>query len=84
MMQFSDDNYGEKRAVEKLFQCIPEKYKQTTRSIEFLCDIYTMSIEEAIDHLNIINDDEPQPLLRSITRADGLQCSTLRWRMVFL
>jgi hypothetical protein len=31
MMQFSDDTYGEERAVEKLFRCIPEKYKQITR-----------------------------------------------------
>jgi hypothetical protein len=27
MMQFGDDTYGEERAVEKLFRCIPEKYK---------------------------------------------------------
>jgi hypothetical protein len=27
MMQFDDDTYGEERAIEKLFRCIPEKYK---------------------------------------------------------
>jgi hypothetical protein len=27
MVQFGDDNYDEERAVEKLFCCIPEKYK---------------------------------------------------------
>jgi hypothetical protein len=27
MVQFSDDTYDKKRAVEKLFQCIPEKHK---------------------------------------------------------
>jgi hypothetical protein len=27
MVQFSNDTYGEERAVEKLFRCIPEKYK---------------------------------------------------------
>jgi hypothetical protein len=27
MVQFGDDTYGEERAVEKLFRCIPEKYK---------------------------------------------------------
>jgi hypothetical protein len=27
MVQFGDDTYGEERAVEKLFWCIPEKYK---------------------------------------------------------
>jgi phenylalanine-4-hydroxylase len=36
MVQFSDDTYGEERAVKKLFRCIPEKYKQITRSIESL------------------------------------------------
>jgi hypothetical protein len=34
MVQFGDDTYGDERAVEKLFQCIPEKYKQIARSIE--------------------------------------------------
>jgi hypothetical protein len=27
MVQFSDDTSNEERAVEKLFRCIPEKYK---------------------------------------------------------
>jgi phenylalanine-4-hydroxylase len=27
MVQFNDDTYGEERAIEKLFRCIPEKYK---------------------------------------------------------
>ena len=27
MVQFGDDTYGEERAVEKLFRCVPEKYK---------------------------------------------------------
>jgi hypothetical protein len=31
-VQFGDDTYGEERAVEKLFRCIPEKYKQIARS----------------------------------------------------
>jgi regulator of replication initiation timing len=33
-VQFGDDTYGEERAVEKLFRCIPKKYKQIARSIE--------------------------------------------------
>jgi hypothetical protein len=45
MMQFGDVTYGEERAVEKLFRCIPEKYKQITRSIESLLDLSMMSIE---------------------------------------
>ena len=48
MVQFGDDTYGEERAVEKLFRCVPEKYKQMARSIESLLDLFTMSIEEAI------------------------------------
>jgi hypothetical protein len=67
MVQFSDDTYGEERAIEKLFRCIPEKYKQIARSIESLLDLYTMSIEEAIGHLKVIDGDEPQPLSGPIT-----------------
>jgi hypothetical protein len=62
MVQFGDDTYGEERAIEKLFRCIPEKYKQIARSIESLLDLSTMSIEEAIGHLKVVDGDEPQPL----------------------
>jgi hypothetical protein len=62
MVQFSDDTYDEERAVEKLFLCNPEKFKQITRLIEFLLDLFMMSIEEAIGHLKVVDDDEPQPL----------------------
>jgi hypothetical protein len=67
MVQFSDDTYGEERAVEKLFRCILEKYKQIARSIESLLDLFTMSIEEMIGRLKIVDDDEPRPLSGSIT-----------------
>jgi hypothetical protein len=67
MVQFGDDTYGEEKAIEKLFRCIPEKYKQITRSIKSLLDLSTMSIEEAIGHLKVIDGDEPQPLSGSIT-----------------
>jgi hypothetical protein len=50
IVQFGDDTYSEERAVEKLFCCIPEKYKQIARSIESLLDLSTMSIEETIGH----------------------------------
>jgi hypothetical protein len=62
MVQFGDDTYDEERAVEKLFQCIPEKYKQIARSIESLLDLSTMSIEEAIGRLKVVDGDKPQPL----------------------
>jgi hypothetical protein len=67
MVQLGDDTYDDERAVEKLFRCIPKKYNQIARSIKSLLDLSTMSIEEAIGHLNVIDGDEPQPLLRPIT-----------------
>jgi hypothetical protein len=72
MVQFGDDTYDEERAVEKLFRCIPEKYKQITRSIESLLDLSTMSIEEAIGRLKVIDGDEPQPLSGPITVSGKL------------
>jgi hypothetical protein len=53
--------------VEKLFCCIPEKYKQIARSIESLLDLSTMSIEEVIRHLKFVDDDEPRSLSRPTT-----------------
>jgi hypothetical protein len=70
MVQFGDDTYDEKRVVEKLFRCIPEKYKQIARSIESLLDLSAMSIEEAIGCLKVVDGDEPQPLSGPIT-VDG-------------
>jgi hypothetical protein len=67
MVQFSDDTYSEERVVEKLFRCIPEKYKQIARSIESLLDLSTMSIEEAIGRLKVVDGDKPQPLSGPIT-----------------
>jgi hypothetical protein len=67
MVQFGDDTYDEERAVGKLFRCIPEKYKQITRLIESLLDLSTMSIEEAIGRLKVVDGDEPQPLSGYIT-----------------
>jgi hypothetical protein len=67
MVQFGDDTYDEERAVEKLFCCILEKYNQIARSIESLLDLSTMSIEEAIGRLKVVNDDESQHLLGPIT-----------------
>jgi hypothetical protein len=67
MVQFGDDTYGEERAVEKLFRCIPEKYKQIAHSIKSLLDLSTMSIEEAICRLKVVDGDEPRPLSGPIT-----------------
>jgi hypothetical protein len=67
MVQFGDNTYDEERAIEKLFCCIPKKYKQIARSIESLLDLSTMTIEEAIGHLKVIDGDGPQTLSRPIT-----------------
>jgi hypothetical protein len=67
LVQFGDDTYGEERAVEKLFWCIPEKYKHIARSIESLLDLSTIPIEEAIGRLKVVDGDEPQPLSGPIT-----------------
>jgi hypothetical protein len=79
LVQFSDDTYDEKRVVEKLFCCIPEKYKQIARSIESLLDLSTMSIEEAIGHFKVVDSDEPQPLSRPITVGGKLHLTREQW-----
>jgi hypothetical protein len=59
LVQFSDDTYSEERAIDKLFRCIPEKYKQIARLIESLLDLYMVLIEEMIGRLKVVNGDEP-------------------------
>jgi hypothetical protein len=79
MVQFGNDTDGEERAVEKLFRCIPEKYKQIARSIESLLDLSTMSIEEAIGRLKVVDGDEPQPLSGSITVGGKVHLTREQW-----
>jgi hypothetical protein len=79
MVQFGDDTYDEERAVEKLFRCIPEKYKQIARSIESLLDLSTMTIEEAIGRLKVVDDDEPHALSRPITIGGKLHLTREQW-----
>jgi hypothetical protein len=79
MVQFGDDTYGEERAVEKLFRCIPEKYKRIARSIESLLDLSTMSIEEALGRLKVVDGDEPQPLSGPITVGGKLHLTREQW-----
>jgi hypothetical protein len=79
MVQFDDDTYDEKRAVEKLFWCIPEKYKQIAHSIESLLDRSTMSIEEAIGRHKVIDGNEPQPLSGPITIGGMLHLTRKQW-----
>jgi hypothetical protein len=79
MVQFDDDTYDEERVVEKLFRCIPEKYKQIARSIESLLDLTTMTIEEAIARLKVVDGDEPQALFRPITIERKLHLTREQW-----
>jgi hypothetical protein len=79
MVQFGDDTYDEERAVKKRFCCIPKKYKQITRSIESLLDLSTMSIEEAIGRLKVVDGDEPQPLSGPITIGGKLYLTREQW-----
>jgi hypothetical protein len=79
MVQFGDDTYDEVRAVEKLFRCILEKYKQIARSIGSVLDLSTMSIEEAIGHLKVVDGDEPQPLSGPITVGGKLHLTREQW-----
>jgi hypothetical protein len=79
MVQFDDDTYDEERAVEKLFRCIPEKYKQIARSIESLLDLSTMTIEEAIGCLKVVDGDKPHALSGPITVGGKLHLTREQW-----
>jgi hypothetical protein len=79
MMQFGDDTYGEERAIEKLFQCIPEKYKQIAHSIESLLDLSTISIKEVIGCLKVVDGDESQPISGPITVGGKLHLTREQW-----
>jgi hypothetical protein len=76
---FGDDNYDEQRAVEKLFCCVPEKYKQMACSIESLLYLSMMLTEEAIGRLKVVNTDEPQPLSGPITTGGKLLLTREQW-----
>ncbi|WVZ63778.1 LOW QUALITY PROTEIN: hypothetical protein U9M48_013384 [Paspalum notatum var. saurae] len=76
LVQFGDDTYDEERA---LFRCIPEKYKQIARSIESLLDLSTMSIEEAIGRLKVVDSDEVQPPSGPINIGGKLYLTREQW-----
>jgi hypothetical protein len=79
MVQYGDDTYDKEIVVEKLFRCVPKKYKQIARSIESLLDLSTKSIEEAIGLLKIVDSDEPQPLSGPITIGRKLHLTREQW-----
>jgi hypothetical protein len=47
--------------------------------IESLLDLFTMSIEEAIGRLKVIDGDEPQPLSGAITIGGKLHLTQEQW-----
>ena len=49
------------------------------RSIESLLDLSTMSIEEAIGRLKVIDSDEPQSLSGPITTGGKLHLTREQW-----
>ena len=79
VVQFGDDTYDKERAVEKLFCCVPERYRQTAHSIESLLDISTMTIEEAIGHLKVVGSDKPQPPSGGISIGGKLHLTQEQW-----
>jgi len=79
MVTVGDDTYDEERALEKLFRCVPERYRQTARSIESLLDLSTMTIEEAIGRLKVVHSDEPQPPSGGISIGRKLHLTQEQW-----
>ncbi|KAK3124877.1 hypothetical protein QOZ80_7BG0595270 [Eleusine coracana subsp. coracana] len=79
MVQFGDNTYDEERAVEKLLRCIPKRYKQIARSIESMLDLSTMSIEEAIGRLKVVDNNEPRPHSGPITIGGKLHLTREQW-----
>jgi hypothetical protein len=79
MVQFGDDTYDEESAIEKLFRCIPEKYKQIVRSIKSLLDLSMMLIEEAIGRLKVVDGDERQPPSGPISISGKLHLTREQW-----
>jgi hypothetical protein len=81
LVQFGDGTYDEERAIEKLFRCVPEKYKQMARGVESLIDLSTMTIEEAIGRLKVVDADEPQPPSGPVTIGGRLHFAGKQWEV---
>jgi hypothetical protein len=81
LVQFGDGTYDEERAIEKLFSCVPEKYKQMARGVESLIDLSTLTIEEAIGRLKVVDADEPQPPSGPVTIGGRLHFAGKQWEV---
>jgi hypothetical protein len=81
LVQFGDASYDEERAIEKLFRCAPPKYKQMVCSVESLVDLSTMSIEEAIGRLKVVDADEPQLSSDPVTIGGQFHFAGKQWKV---
>jgi hypothetical protein len=81
LVQFGDNTYDEERAIEKLFRCVPEKYKQMAHGVKSLIDLSTMTIEEAIGRLKVVDADEPQPPSGPVTISGRLHFAGKQWEV---
>jgi hypothetical protein len=81
LVQFGNGTYDEERAIEKLFRCVPEKYKQMARGVESQIDLSTMTIEEAIGRLKVVDADEPQPPSGPVTIVGRLHYAGKQWEV---
>jgi hypothetical protein len=80
-VQFGDASYNEERAIEKPFRCTPPKYKQMVCSVESLVDLSTMSIEEVIGRLKVVDADEPQLSSDPVTIGGKLHFARKQWEV---
>jgi hypothetical protein len=81
LVQFGDGTYDEDRAIEKLFRCVPEKYKQMARGVESLIGLSIMTIEEAISRLKVVDANEPQPSWGPVTIGERLHFAGKQWEV---
>jgi hypothetical protein len=77
MVQFVNDTYGEESRQEAL--SVHPREVQSDRSIESLLNLSTMSIEEAIGRIKVVDGDEPQPLSGPITVGGKLHLTREQW-----
>jgi hypothetical protein len=71
LVQFDDGTYDEERAIEEQMAC----------RVESLIDSSTMTIEEAIGCLKVVDADEPQPPSGPVTIGGRLHFAGKQWEV---
>jgi hypothetical protein len=64
------DEITDKEVVKKLLHSVLEKLEQVTNSMETLLDLNSLSIEEATDHLRVV-EQRKKPSTSPVTDTDG-------------